>query len=39
MQGFSDELKQRKINLVANGYDAYCLFTMTPDFRTSFSII
>ena len=29
MQGFSDELKQRKINLVANGYDAYCLFTMT----------
>lgn len=25
MGGFSNELKQRKLNLIANGYDAYCL--------------
>lgn len=25
---FDDELKKRKIDLIANGYDAYCLFTL-----------
>lgn len=25
---FDDELKRRKLELVANGYDAYCLFTL-----------
>lgn len=29
MWNFGDDLKQRKLSLLASGYDAYCLFTLT----------